>query len=243
MLNYSGLLETLLAILNGDEEMRVLIVEDEVKAAHFLAKGLKEQGFAVDIAVNGKEGLALSRSNLYDIIILDIMLPEMDGWNVIGSLRRSGNQTPVIFLTAQDAVAQRVRGLELGADDYLVKPFVFSELLARIRTVLRRGQSVSPEILRVADLELDTKAMRVTRAGRRLDLTAKEYALLALLMRSTGEVLSRMRIAERIWNLDFGNDSNVVDVHMRRLRVKVDEPYDIKLIHTVRGAGYVLEER
>jgi two-component system copper resistance phosphate regulon response regulator CusR len=224
-------------------QMRVLIVEDEEKMARSLAKGLQEHGFVADAVGNGREGLALAQSNPYDLIILDVMLPGMDGWELLGILRRKRNQTPVIYLTAKDAVAERVKGLELGADDYLVKPFAFSELLARIHTVLRRGQSVTPEILRVADLELDPKIRRATRGGKRLDLTAKEFALLTLLMRRSGEVLSRSRIAERIWNLDFDSDSNVVEVHMRRLRIKVDEPFDKKLIHTMRGVGYVLEER
>jgi two-component system copper resistance phosphate regulon response regulator CusR len=223
--------------------MRVLLVEDESKAARFLVKGLKEQGFFTDVAETGTAGLRLAESNSYDIILLDIMLPGMDGWEVLRILRFKGNQTPVIFLTAKDAVDERVRGLEMGGDDYLVKPYAFSELLARIHTVLRRGQVVQAEVLRVADLELDIRAMRATRAGRRIDLTPKEFALLALLMRRTGQVLSRTLIAERIWNLEFDNESNVVDVHIRRLRAKIDEPFEQKLIHTLRGAGYILEAK
>jgi len=223
--------------------MRLLVIEDEEKTARFLAKGFKELGHAVDLASNGQDGLNLASSNLYDVIILDIMLPGMDGLKVLELTRSKGVQTPVLFLTAKDAVAQRVKGLELGADDYLVKPFSFSELLARVNAVLRRGQQLRPEILQIADLEYDPKAMRVTRAGQRIELTVREYALLALLMRRSGEVLTRMRIAERIWNLEFGSDSNVVDVHIRRLRMKIDDPFEKKLIHTVRGVGYVLEER
>jgi len=240
--------------------MRILIIEDEEKTARFLAKGLKEHGHAADLAATGPDGLRLASSHSYDVIILDVMLPGMDGWTVLELMRRKGLQTPVLYLTAKDAVAQRVKGLELGADDYLVKPFAFSELLARIHTVLRRGQSVAPDILRIADLELDPKGMRATRAGKRLDLTAKEFMLLSLLMRRRGETMSRVSIAERIWNIEFEGESNVVDVHIRRLRAKVDDPFgarshirrlrakvddpfELKLIHTVRGFGYVLDER
>ncbi len=223
--------------------MRILVIEDEEKTANYLRKGLTEHAFTVDVTGNGRDGLRLAESNDYCVIILDIMLPGMDGWEVLRTLRSQQKQTPVLFLTAKDAVTDRVRGLELGADDYLVKPFAFSELLARIHTVLRRGPVLRSAILQVADLELDTQALRARRAGTRLDLTPKEFALLSLLMRRQGEVLSRTRIAERIWNIDFESETNVVDVHMRRLRVKVDEPFEKKLIHTVRGVGYVLEER
>ena len=224
-------------------KMRILIIEDEEKTANYLRRGLTEHTFAVDVCSNGSDGLRLAERNDYTLIILDVMLPGLDGWEVLRSLRSQQKQTPVLFLTAKDAVTDRVRGLELGADDYLVKPFAFSELLARIHTVLRRGPVMTSSVLRVADLELDTHALRATRAGKRLDLTPKEFALLSLLMRRQGEVLSRTRIAERIWNINFESETNVVDVHMRRLRVKVDEPFEKKLIHTVRGVGYVLEER
>ena len=223
--------------------MRILIIEDEEKTANYLRKGLMENTFAVDVSDNGVEGLRLAESNDYSVIILDVMLPGMNGWEVLRALRVKGKTTPVLFLTAKDAVPDRVKGLELGADDYLVKPFAYSELLARIHTLMRRGPVLRPNVLRVADLELDFQALRASRSGKRLDLTPKEFALLALLMQRGGEVLTRTRIAERIWNVDFESDTNVVDVHMRRLRIKVDEPFEKKLIHTVRGVGYVLEER
>lgn len=223
--------------------MRILIVEDQEKTARYLAKGLTENAFAVDVAHSGSDGLKLATDNEYSLIVLDVMLPGIDGWEVIRSLRTVRKDTPVIFLTARDAVQERVKGLELGADDYLVKPFAFSELLARIHTILRRGSVRKPSVLRVADLELDTRALRVTRRGKRIELTPREFALLSLLLNREGEVLSRTRIAERIWNLSFESESNVVDVHMRRLRAKVDDPFEKKLIHTVRGLGYVLEER
>ena len=223
--------------------MRFLVIEDEVKTAAFLRKGLKEEGHTVDVAHRGDEGLDLALSKEYDLIILDVMLPGVDGWEVIKKIRTTHRDIPVLFLTARDAVQDRIKGLELGADDYLVKPFAFSELLARIQTILRRGPVRTEEKIRIADLELDLMAHKVTRAGQRLDLTPKEFALLSLLARRSGEVLTRTRIAERIWDIDFESDSNVVDVHMRRLRAKVDDPFEQKLIHTVRGVGYVLEER
>jgi two-component system copper resistance phosphate regulon response regulator CusR len=223
--------------------MRILIVEDEEKTAKFLSKGLTENTFAVDVAATGTEGLKLAMDNAYGLILLDIMLPGIDGWEILRSLRARGKETPVIFLTARDAVQERVKGLELGADDYLIKPFAFSELLARIHSILRRGPALKSSVLQVADLELDTQALRASRAGSRLDLTPKEFALLSLLLSRTGEVLSRTRISEQIWNMSFESETNVVDVHMRRLRAKVDDPFEKKLIHTVRGLGYVLEER
>lgn len=222
--------------------MRVLIVEDEPKSAAYLRKGLSEHGLVADLAHNGEDGLYLARSSDYDLLVLDVMLPGRDGWSVISELRRSGKQTPVLFLTARDSVPDRVKGLELGADDYLVKPFAFSELLARIHTILRRGPVRHGEILRAADLELDALSHRATRAGKRLDLTPKEFLLLALLVRRAGEVLSRTLIAEQVWDMNFDSATNVVDVHVRRLRSKVDDPFDRKLIRTVRGIGYVLEE-
>jgi two-component system copper resistance phosphate regulon response regulator CusR len=227
------------------EELRVkiLVVEDEKKTAAYLRKGLLEQGYVIDLAENGEDGLDLARSSDYDLIILDVMLPKRDGWSVISELRRCGKQTPVLFLTARDAIRERVKGLELGADDYLVKPFAFSELLARVRTILRRGPARQPEKLRIADLEIDPARHKATRAGKRLDLTPKEFLLLSLFARRQGEVLSRTLIAEQVWDMNFDSGTNVVDVHVRRLRSKVDDPFPQKLIHTVRGVGYVLEER
>ena len=223
--------------------MRVLIVEDEAKTAAYLAKGLREHGFVADVARDGRDGLHMAQSETYDVAILDVMLPGRDGWSVLQDLRGSGSSLPVLFLTARDSVPDRVRGLELGADDYLVKPFAFSELLARIRTILRRGSSRQPEELCVGDLEVDLVRRKVQRAGQKLELSPKEFALLSLLLRRSGEVLSRTLIAEQVWDMNFDSDTNVVDVHIRRLRAKVDDPFDRKLIHTVRGAGYVLEER
>lgn len=222
--------------------MRVLIVEDEPKSAAYLRKGLSENGYIADLAEDGEDGLYLARNSDYDLLILDIMLPRRDGWSVIAELRRAGKQTPVLFLTARDAVSDRVKGLDLGADDYLVKPFAFSELLARIRTILRRGPARRSEVLRYADLELDPLSHRAARCGKRLDLTPKEFLLLSLFVRRAGEVLSRTLIAEQVWDMNFDSGTNVVDVHVRRLRSKVDDPFAKKLIHTIRGAGYVLEE-
>jgi two-component system, OmpR family, copper resistance phosphate regulon response regulator CusR len=223
--------------------MRLLLVEDDRKSVAYLRKGLAEAGFAVEFAFRGDDGLHLARTGDYDLIVLDVMLPGRDGWSVITELRESGRQTPVLFLTAMDAVHDRVRGLELGADDYLIKPFAFSEFLARVRSVLRRGTGRQKEILRVADLEVDTLRFTASRSGRKLDLTPKEFSLLALLTRRAGDVLSRTLIAEQVWDINFDSDSNVVDVHVRRLRAKVDDPFPGKLIHTVRGVGYVLEDR
>ncbi|MHB8783478.1 MAG: heavy metal response regulator transcription factor [Desulfobacteria bacterium] len=223
--------------------MRILVVEDEQKAAAYLKKGLSENGFVVDVAGTGEEGLHLAFSVDYDLVILDVMLPEGDGWSVISGMRAKGRQTPVLFLTARDSVPDRVRGLELGADDYLVKPFAFSELLARIRSILRRGPARQPEVLRAADLEIDLVRHKARRGGKALDLTPKEFALLSLLVRRAGEVLSRSLIAEQVWDINFESDTNVVDVAIRRLRSKVDDPFVEKLVHTVRGVGYVFEER
>ena len=223
--------------------MRVLVIEDEPKAATFLHKGLTEAGFVVDTLASVVDGLFQALNAEYDLILLDIMLPDGEGWSVLTELRRAGRQTPVICLTARDAVSDRVRGLELGADDYVVKPFAFSELLARVRSVLRRGPDRRPNVLSVADLEVDVARHHARRAGRKLDLTPKEFALLALLARCPGEVLTRTSIAEQVWDASFDCDSNVVDVSIRRLRQKVDEPFGEHLIHTVRGVGYVLERR
>jgi two-component system, OmpR family, copper resistance phosphate regulon response regulator CusR len=222
--------------------MKILVVEDERKTAGFLRKGLTEKGFSVDVVSDGEEGLRRARDDQYDLLLLDVMLPQRDGWSILSELRGEGRQTPVLFLTARDAIPSRVKGLELGADDYLVKPFAFSELLARIRSILRRRLVGQAQAIRIADLEIDLVAHKAVRAGQRLDLTPKEFLLLALLARRTGEVLSRRVIAEQVWDMNYEGETNVVDVHMRRLRSKVDDPFESKLIHTVRGAGYVLRE-
>jgi two-component system copper resistance phosphate regulon response regulator CusR len=221
--------------------MRILIIEDEVKTSRFLRKGLSEAGYVVDVAADGLEGLHLALEVSFDLIILDVMLPAADGWHVLAGLRGAGRRTLVLMLTARDAVHERVRGFELGADDYLVKPFAFSELLARVRSLLRRSTPRVQETLRTGDLEIDLLRHRATRAGQKIDLTAKEFLLLTLLARRAGEVLSRTLIAEMVWDMNFDSDTNVVDVNVRRLRSKVDDPFTLKLIHTVRGAGYVLE--
>ena len=223
--------------------VKALIVEDERKTAAFLAKGLCENGFVADVAEDGETALLLVRQSEYDIIVLDVMLPGADGWSVMKDLRRRNDVTPVLFLTARDAVADRVHGLEMGADDYLVKPFAFSELLARMRSILRRGAGRRPHILSVADLEVDIPRHKATRHGRQLDLTPKEFLLLSLMARRAGEVLSRTLIAEHVWDINFAPAANVVEVHIRRLRTKVDDPFETKLIHTIRGIGYVLERR
>ena len=223
--------------------MKILIVEDEPKTGEYLRQGLNEAGFVADLAATGSDGLHLALHGEYDLVILDVMLPELDGWQVLASLRRRGLEMPVLFLTARDQVEDRVKGLELGADDYLVKPFSFAELLARVRTILRRGRGggLDSNVLRVADLELDLLRRRVTRGGNRIDLTAKEFGLLELLMRRQGEVLPRSLIASQVWDMNFDSDTNVIEVAMRRLRLKVDDGQSVKLIQTVRGMGYVLE--
>jgi two-component system copper resistance phosphate regulon response regulator CusR len=222
--------------------MKLLIVEDEAKTANFLKRGLTEAGFQVNAAADGLEGKRQIEIGSYDLIVLDILLPGMDGWKILSWAREAGVQTPILLLTARDAVADRVRGLELGADDYLVKPFAFSELLARVRTILRRPPVREAAKIRVADLELDIARHKATRGGTWLDLTAREFTLLTLLMRRAGEVLTRTLIAESVWGMSSGGDSNVVDVSLRRLRTKLDDPFPRKLLRTVRGVGYILED-
>ncbi len=221
--------------------MKILVVEDEPKTASYLRNGLIENGFVVDVSTQGDDGLQAALTDGYDLVILDVLLPERDGWSILSSLRAAGRSMPVLFLTARDAVQDRVKGLELGADDYLVKPFAFSELLARVRSVLRRGPNRHPDVLRVADLEIDVTRHHAVRGGQRLHLTPKEFLLISLLARRAGEVLSRTFIAEQVWEMNFDPGTNVVDVHVRRLRSKVDDPFERKLIRTVRGLGYVLE--
>ena len=221
--------------------MKILIVEDEQKTGDYLKQGLSEAGFVTDLARDGVDGLHLALTGDYDLVLLDVMLPRLDGWQVLREIRAKGRHTPVLFLTARDQVEDRVKGLEFGADDYLVKPFAFSELLARVRALLRRGKASEPELLQIADLELDLLRRRVTRGGRRIELTAKEFALLELLLRRQGEVLPRSLIASQVWDMNFDSDTNVIEVAVRRLRAKIDDAFEPKLIRTVRGMGYVLE--
>ncbi|WP_296264014.1 heavy metal response regulator transcription factor [Pseudomonas sp. UBA6562] len=224
--------------------MKLLIVEDQTKTGQYLCQGLREAGFATELTGDGDTGLHLALTGDYDLLLLDVMLPGRDGWQIVQRVREAGLDTPVLFLTARDTVQDRVRGLELGADDYLVKPFAFAELLARVRSLLRRGGSATQETsLSVADLRLDLIRRRVERADRRLDLTAKEFALLELLLRRQGEVLPKSLIASQVWDMNFDSDTNVIEVAIRRLRLKIDDAHATKLIHTVRGMGYVLEER
>mgnify|MGYP000885713721 CR=1 FL=1 len=222
--------------------MKLLIIEDEPKTGDYLQHGLREAGFAVELATNGPDGLHLALEGDHDLLILDVMLPGLDGWQLLQRLREQGRQVPVLFLSARDQVEDRVKGLELGADDYLVKPFSFAELLARVRTIVRRGRSgAEATVMQVADLELDLLRRRVTRAGRRIDLTAEEFGLLELLLRRQGEVLPRSLIASQVWDMNFDSDTNVIEVAVRRLRAKIDDGFSPKLIQTVRGMGYVLE--
>jgi two-component system, OmpR family, copper resistance phosphate regulon response regulator CusR len=221
--------------------MKILVVEDEPKTGDYVRQGLTEAGYIVDLARNGPDGTHLAITDDYDLVVLDVMLPGLDGWGVLRAIRTGGKSMPVLFLTARSQVDDRVKGLELGADDYLLKPFAFSELLARVRTLLRRGRTQEPEMLRVADVELDLLRRRVIRAGKRIDLTAKEFALLELLLRRHDEVLPRSLIASQVWDMNFDSDTNVIEVAVRRLRAKIDDGFEPKLIQTVRGMGYVLE--
>ena len=221
--------------------MKILVVEDETKTGDYLKQGLTEAGFVVDLERDGNDGLHAAMTEQYQLLILDIMLPGRDGWSILKAVRESGNDVPTLFLTARDQVDDRVKGFDLGADDYLVKPFAFSELLARVRSLLRRGKTTEPAVMRIADMELDLQRRRVTRAGKRITLTAKEFALLELLLRRHDEVLPRSLIASQVWDMNFDSDTNVIEVAVRRLRAKVDDGFEPKLIHTVRGMGYVLE--
>lgn len=223
--------------------MKVLVIEDEPKAADYLSRGLAEAGFSVDTAADGEVGLRTAREGRYDLIICDVMLPRRDGLSVVGELRRTGRQMPILLVTARDQVHDRVRGLDVGADDYLPKPFAFAELLARVRALLRRTTSRHADEYCVADLRVDVRQRRVDRAGRRIDLTMREFALLQCLVEHAGEVLPRTLIADRVWGMNFDSDTNVLDVHIRRLRGKVEMVGEQPLIHTVRGVGYVLEDR
>ncbi|CAG1064469.1 Transcriptional activator protein CzcR [uncultured bacterium] len=222
--------------------MRVLIVEDEKDLAGIIKQGLEEEGYVVDVAHDGEEGLYMAESYPIDVMVLDVMLPQMDGLTVLSNLRKKGVQTPVILLTARDALIDKIKGLDTGADDYLTKPFVFEELLARIRSLMRRKTTVKEAVIRIADLEIDTASHQVKRAGKSIALSAKEYSLLEFLAYRKGTVVSRTDIIEHIYNEDADMDSNVVDVYINYLRNKVDKEFSGKLIHTVRGAGYILKE-
>ncbi|MES1980371.1 MAG: heavy metal response regulator transcription factor [Pseudomonadota bacterium] len=223
--------------------MKILVIEDEPKAADYLRQGLTESGYVVEVAHTGTDGLHLAITGDHSLVILDVMLPGIDGFALLSALRTS-RQVPVLMLSARGKTDDKVRGFDLGADDYLVKPFQFPELLARVRTLLKRGQpAVADQVLKAADLEIDPIRHRATRGGLRIDLSAKEFALLTLLAKRTGEVLSRTQIASLVWDIHFESDTNVVEVAIRRLRLKIDDPFETKLIHTVRGVGYVLEQR
>jgi two-component system copper resistance phosphate regulon response regulator CusR len=223
--------------------MHILIVEDEFKTATYLKKGLVENGYNVDIANDGLEGIFAALNTNYDIIVLDVMLPKVDGWSVLKKIREKHQTVPILMLTARDAIEDKVKGLELGADDYLVKPFSFSELLARVRTILRRGLAMpQPDIIQIADLEINILHHKVTRNNQSIHLSSKEFSLLVLFARRKNELLSRTIIAEQVWDMNFDSDTNIVDVAVKRLRQKIDEPFEKKLIHTARGVGYVLED-
>ncbi len=222
--------------------MRVLIVEDEKKVAGFIKKGLEEETFAVDVAYDGEEGFHLGEQNQYDLIILDLMLPVMDGIEVLSELRKQKVTTPILLLTAKDSVEDKVLGLNKGADDYLTKPFAFSELLARVRVLLRRGKTETKTVLVVDDLSLDLVSHKVKRQDEEIELTGKEYSLLEYFMRNTGKVLTRTMIAEHVWDYNFDTFTNVIDVYVNHLRKKIDKNFSKKLLHTLRGVGYIMKE-
>ncbi len=231
--------------------MRILIIEDEPKAREFLCKGLREEGYTADAVANGLLGLEAAEDRVYDLVVLDVLMPGWDGWTTLAEFRARNIVTPVLFLTARDSVSDRVKGLELGADDYLIKPFAWSEFMARVKNVLRRkagngklpGAMAAGEIFQIADLEIDFARMKARRAGKALDLTAREFSLLAYFARRAGQVLSRTTLAEQVWDMNFSADSNAVDVALGRLRKKLDEGHPVKLIHTFRGLGYTLEAK
>jgi len=223
--------------------MRILLIEDDKKTTSYLNKGLVSSGYVVDIATDGDEGQYFIMQCQYDLVVLDVMLPKKDGWSILAWIRRTYPDVRVLFLTARDSVEDRVKGLELGADDYLVKPFAFSELLARIRSVLRRKTQPVCDVLTLADLKVHLIKHHVFRNALRIDLTPKEFSLLVFFLQHIGEVLTRTFIAEKVWDIHFDSDTNVIDVVIRRIRQKIDDPFDKKLLHTVRGIGYVLEER
>lgn len=223
--------------------MKILVIEDEPKAAAYLRQGLTESGFTVDTAPDGESGLRAAETWEYDLVICDVMLPVRDGFSVVAALRRGGRRTPILLVTARDQVDDRVHGLDLGADDYIAKPFAFAELLARVRAILRRAFSGEPDVYQVADLAVDVRRRRVERGGRRIDLTPREFALLQFFLEHTGEVIPRTLITDRVWGMNFDSDTNVLDVQIRRLRAKIDEQASAPLLHTVRGVGYVLEDR
>lgn len=226
----------------GMRTMRILVVEDEKKVSSFIQKGLTEESYAVDVAHDGEEGLGFALQQEYDLIILDIMLPKMDGLKVLEQIRAKGRQVPVLLLTARDTLEDKVKGLDTGADDYLPKPFAFTELLARVRALLRRSSNSRAAVLKVDTLSLDPVSREVRRSGRKIDLTAKEYALLEFFMRNCGKILTRTVISEHVWDMNFDSSTNIVDVYVNHLRNKVEAPTEKKLIHTVRGVGYVLKE-
>lgn len=223
--------------------MKILVIEDEPKAASYLQQGLSEAGYVVDVATDGDSGLAAARNNDYALLVCDIMLPQRDGFSVVAELRRAGRTTPILLVTAREELDARVRGLDSGADDYLIKPFAFAELLARVRALLRRTPSRAPDIFRIADLVCDPRTRRVERAGRRVDLSPKEFSLLQFFLEYAGEAVSRTLIASHVWGMNFDSDTNVIDVQVRRLRAKIDLAGEAPLIHTIRGVGYVLEDR